>query len=360
MKQLTATAARARATEALGLDPESLDLRSMEARAAALRRAAGFLCPCSATKLVHAVLSTWQGLYDEEEATLKGSIEESLEALIAYGDLQEHQMVDEEGQTGGVLLYATPPAFVQRQSGAVYLIGIIPEQAFLLPEALEVEVKHQAHVRRIPAHAVDDDFADTLIELEFTRLKEQRWFELPKTEHESSMVARYDHMLDGRRQVGQLEGLQLLDPTKPVRFYPKRWVVAQRQTGTYVARRPQRYGADLWCYVEMQEGIVTKLLDVPTAPDRWRGCDEAWYLQAAIDSTRGTPQQYRLRTGAPGKTLLDIFSPVPQWVRRRWDVVGSLLPETTGCLFCYAFSDAEIEQETRFLREHLWMTEYTL
>ena len=39
----------------LGFDQTALDLTSIEAIAAALRRAANFLCPCAATTLVRAV-----------------------------------------------------------------------------------------------------------------------------------------------------------------------------------------------------------------------------------------------------------------------------------------------------------------
>ena len=54
----------AESVEALGLDGELLDLTSTEALAGLLRRAAGFHCPCSPSRLVRSAVQALDGLHD--------------------------------------------------------------------------------------------------------------------------------------------------------------------------------------------------------------------------------------------------------------------------------------------------------
>jgi len=150
----------------------------------------------------------------------------------------------------------------------------------------------------------------------------------------------------------------LLDPAKSVRYYPARWVDKTKSTGRFIGRRPQAYGADLWCYIDLESGVPRKFLDLPLPKSRVRGCDEAWRIQAAIDARRAEPQRFRVRRGPEGWVVLDLFSPVPMWARRRWDAVGEPVP-STGCLFSYRFRPTEIEEEIRFARDILWLAELT-
>ena len=123
-----------------------------------------------------------------------------------------------------------------------------------------------------------------------------------------------------------------------------------------VGRRAQAYGADLWCYVEVDRGIPVRFVDLPLANSVWRGCDEAWRLQAAIDCERGTPQVFRRRSGPKGTDVIDLFSPMPMWARRRWDAVGEPI-ESSGCLFSYKFRNGEVLEEVDFLKDKLWIAE---
>ena len=78
----------------------------------------------------------------------------------------------------------------------------------------------------------------------------------------------------------------------------RRWREVRADSGRFVARRDQAYGSNLWCYVELSNGEPQRLLDFPLAGSRWRGCDEAWRLQMAIDAQRGAPQRFRLQEDA--------------------------------------------------------------
>jgi hypothetical protein len=54
--------------------------------------------------------------------------------------------------------------------------------------------------------------------------------------------------------------------------------------------------------------------------------------------------------------LLELFSPVPAWARRRWDAIGE--PVTVrGSLFAYRIPQSEVEEERQFAREALWLEE---
>jgi len=125
-----------------------------------------------------------------------------------------------------------------------------------------------------------------------------------------------------------------------------------------VARRSQAYGAQLWCYVQLLNGNPERLIDFPIDGSRWRGCDEAWRLQMAIDAQRGEPQWFRVRPGPGDMRVVEFFSPVPMWARRRWDAVGEPVP-SSGCLFAYRMTETELAEELRFVRDVLWLIDVT-
>ena len=172
----------------------------------------------------------------------------------------------------------------------------------------------------------------------------------------ADLIGTMRDMTAGTQACRELPGLLLLDPERPVRYYRGRWVEPSKQAGHFVGRRPQAYGADLWCYVEVQEGHAVGLVDLPTRHGVGRGCDEAWRLQAAIDYERDAPQVYRVRSGPGRSWLLDFFSPVPMWARRRWETIGEPV-SAFGCLFSFKFSETVVSDEIAFAREYMWLKE---
>ena len=87
-------------SQELGLNPDHISLLSTEGLACALRRAAGYLSPCSAATLIRAVVTPLEGLVLNLETT-RDEAEVVLEALVAHGDLLEQK--DIVGQGGGSL-----------------------------------------------------------------------------------------------------------------------------------------------------------------------------------------------------------------------------------------------------------------
>lgn len=356
MRRLTAAEVHARKIRELGLDPDALDLTTPEGLAGALRRAASYLCPCSAATLVRAVVRPLRGLVPDMEQA-KELVEATLEAMISHGDVLEQPELQDGSPTPRVLLYAAPASFVVRQSGLVILLGVAADQLSPLPSELERRIQYLGHVRRLSPSSASEDLRAELRQLGLLELASDAWLKTPKSSTATQALTASDRALDVVQPSRDIPGLLLLDPTKPVRYYRGRWTEPKTQTGRFVARRQQAYGADLWCYVHLTNGQPERMIDLPQRGSPWRGCDEAWHLQMAIDAQRGAPQRFRV-TSSGDAVVLEFFSPAPAWARRRWDAIGEPVP-SAGSLFAYRIANAEIDEERRFMREALWLEEMT-
>ncbi len=353
MRQLSTAEVHAKSVSALGLDAEAVDMASPEAIACVLRRTAGFLCPCAPSRIVGTVVSALDGLVDDLEE-VRVLAEETIQSLIALGDLIEDRPKGDSGVGGGTQIYAAPPAFVARQSGAFLLLGIVPDGGDSLSEELEGRIEYINHTRRIIG---DEDLGAQLQELGLVELPQQAWLRAPRQETAAECIGRFGIALDRSTPSGDIPGLTLLDPDTSNRFYKGRWRQPTSRTGRFVARRSQLYGSPIWCYVEIERGLPKKLLDLPLQEGGFRGCDEAWQLQAAIDAERGEPQVFRLRFAIESEIAVEFFSPVPAFARRRWDAIGELLASRRGCLFVYRFAADEMNEERAFMRDRLWLAE---
>lgn len=356
MRRITPQEVHAQKIRELGLDPEALDLTTPEGLSGALRRALSYLSPCSAATLVRAVVDPLRGLVPDLEKA-KELAESTLEAIVAHGDVLEQRDVQDETPAASMLLYAAPASFVVRESGIVILLGVAAEQLSPLPDELDRRMEYLGHVRRLSPLSPAEDLRGELRQLGLLELSSDEWLKRPKFRSAAEAKAARDHALDVVAPSREIPGLVLLDPTKPVRYYRGRWIEPRAQTGRFVARRKQAYGADLWCYVQLTDGQPERMIDLPQPSSRWRGCDEAWHLQMAIDAQRGGPQRFRV-TPSGNAVLLEFFSPTPAWARRRWDAIGEPV-SSVGSLFAYRIPRTEVEEERRFARETLWLAEMT-
>lgn len=336
----------------LALDPEALDLASVEAIAGALRRAASFMCPCTSVSLVRAVVRPLRGLVNNLDA-LQDRAYEVLEAMLAHGDLFEQRGARSTESGEALLVYAAPPAFVLRQSRSMMLLGVASDQLSALPRELERRIEYLHHIRILKPQ-LNEDLRRDLLQLGLIELPSERWLNAPPTASAEQHIRRLDLLLDAAMPSRDIPGLSILDSERPVRFYKGRWTDIRSQTGRFVGRRAQAFGADLWCYVELEAGHPVRMIDFPLGASRWRGCDEAWYLQMALDRQRGKPQLYRLSENQRGTKVVEFFSPAPMWVRRRLDAFGEPVL-SSGSLFAYRIPEAEVEEELTFLRTALWL-----
>src|SRR5580704_12064760 len=120
MKRITIRELNELSIGKMALDSTSLDLSTIEGVAGALRRGAGFLCPCTNSELADYVVESIEDVV-EKPAELREVVDDTLEALISYGDLVECRMTGDGRSNGTDLLYLTPPSFVSRQNGNAFL-----------------------------------------------------------------------------------------------------------------------------------------------------------------------------------------------------------------------------------------------
>ena len=348
MRIITEEELRRNKVRELGLDPKEFALDSREALAAAIRRAAGLICPRAASTLRNAVTRPLAGLVADVKET-EQDVSELIESLTSHGDLVEER----DKATGAVLLYVAHPSFVRRKSGTVILLGVVPDHISPLPSDMESRIHCYLHVRTVSPEP-DENLCESLVQLGLSEMSTQEWLNTPAEQEPEAFLGRLETMLEDAMPSGELPGLSLLDPTRPVQYYKGRWGEAANHTGRFVGRRTRAYGNDLWCFVEVEAGQPRRLIDLPIPGSDFRGCDYAWRLQAAIDATRGDPQRYRVTRDFEYSTV-DFFSPVPMWAQRRWDAVGRSKHKSVGSLFSYEFENRELEEELNFARRLLWL-----
>ena len=326
--------------------------------ASLLRRGAGIHCPCSRTTLRDALCESLRYLSPDRHS-LSEHIDEIIEGLIVGGDLLElSDVAIDDPDVKGTWVFAAPPSFVVRPSGSIFLLGIVPDQEAFLPQTLASRISYE-NLTRVLASTPDEDLPAELREHGLQWLSQDVWLKGPKAERPQDMLRRFENQLTRQPPSGAVNDLRILDPEQPVHFYRGRWATVQNQTGVFIARRPQEFGPPIWCLAELKAGTVIRLLDLPLRKSRWRGCDEAWHLQMAIDHWRSRPQVYRYRHDVEG-VRLDFFSPLPKWSQRRLMTIGCrVLPERS--LMSYRLPTAEAETEESFLQERLWLSrvEYT-
>lgn len=321
--------------------------------ASLLRRSAGINCPCSRTTLRAALLECLQYLSDDE-ALLSERIDVAIESLIVGGDLLElHDIVTDDPNVKSTWVFAAPPSFVVRPSSGIFIFGIVPDQDAFLPHSLVSRITYDGFTRMIMPNP-DEDLAAELREHGLQQLSESAWLKSPKAEAAADVLNHFERRLAAQPPSGIVSDLEILDPARQVTYYRGRWVVPKDQSGSFVARRPQEFGAPIWCFVALEGGVSVRLLDLPLEKTRWRGCDVAWHLQMAIDYCRHSPQRYRRRVECDG-IRLDFFSPLPQWSQRRLMIFGRAMPHKNS-LFSYWLPPTEAQAEERFLQERLWLS----
>lgn len=350
IRQLSVKGVLASSREQLGM-PQSVTIDDT-LLAALLRRAAGIHCPCSLATLAAAVMEGLQYIADDS-GDLEERIDALAEGLIVIGDLLElHQVTLDDPNAKGTWVFCAPPGFIVRPSGSIFLVGIVPDETTPLPGSLSSRVEYDG-VARILLPAEGEDLPAVLRELGLREISASAWLKAPKTENAAGLRDSMIRRLSEQAPSGAIADISILDSGRPVHYYSDRWITPSHQSGNFLARRPQAYGAPLWGFAHLSDGNVIKFLDFPLKGTRWRGCDTAWHLQMAIDSCRGTPQKYRRRPGSGGG-YLDFFSPIPQWTHRRLCIVARAVPRE-HCLFSYWIPECEFASEEENIQKNLWL-----
>lgn len=328
-----------------------VSLSADEGLVSLLRRLASFLCPCSRRTLRKAASRTLSHLVGLAE--LDERLEDLLESLISYGDLIEAAVQEARSEEGRpALLYLAPPQAVPLKDGSIVILGIEPDDQTALTESMEHRITATGHVRRL--YAAPSDTLEQLVALGFSVVPEALWLEAPPPVKASELIAAYNNRLNHAPQAGASVELRVLRPSSSVEFYRGRWGSALGIEGQAIARREQRFGADLWSYSEFSGGRAVRIYDLGRS--ELRGWDEAWRLQAALDSNAGRPQVFRIEPTEQGTmVLLHLYHPVPVWVERWLDVVGAPMPRGRGSLMTFRLPAEAVRAVETFLGEHLWM-----
>ena len=341
--------------EILGLSDVDNAVVDDDLLTASVRRSAGIHCPCSRTVLRSSLVDALQHLC-ASDADLPDRVEAIIEGLIVVGDLLElHDVGIVDPDVRGTWVFAAPPSYVKRESGEIFVIGIVADQDVFLPESLAARVSMRG-LTRLLLPEVNEDLAMKLEDQGLQRLSEKTWLWSPNAEPFDQLLARYERGLAERPPAGTVNEMEILDGEQSVTFYRGRWSNCTKKSGIFVGRRPQEFGEPIWCLVELAAGNVIRFLDLPANKSRWRGCDEAWHLQMAIDARRGQPQRYRIQPSG-GEWRFDFFSPLPAWSERRFITFGRSVPREK-CLMSYVLPAGATEIEEGFLRECLWLSRF--
>ena len=317
-----------------------------------LRHCAGILCPCSRTALRAALIESLAYL-GVDGATLAERLEKLVDDLIVSGDLLElSDVATEDPHVKGTWVFAAPPSFIVRASGSAFLSGIVPDQNTFLPTSLAERIIYSGSTRYVLPEA-GEDLVEALSAQGLNQLTETVWLKAPKKQTPQELAGRLRQQLASHQICGPINDLMILDPTKKVTYYLGRWVAPTIQTGAFIARRPQEFGAPIWSFVELVSGTPTRIMDLPSRHYRWRGCDAAWHLQMAIDYCAGQPQQYRRSITDQG-VRFDFFSPLPLWAQRRLMIFGCER-QRDNSLLAYEIPMAESDEEEKQLQENLWL-----
>jgi hypothetical protein len=343
---------RSRALEVLGLVAFTDDLGSWVALSAAVRRAASFTCPTSPRSLADSVASSLRGLVPDH-TSLRDDLVAAIDALVASGDLLEVRSTDPTRSVRSLVLGG--PAYVALESEFV-LLGVRADGAPLLTEDVMSLVDYRGHTRRIARAAEVSESALAVQGLRAISL--DQWLRAPRQVDARSFVQALTDRLDASPPIHSFGDIRILDGATDVKYYSGRWRAPRDDDdGLFVARRPQEYGADLWCAVRLAGGQVARVIDLPISVSTVTpAADEAWRLQAAIDSERGVPQCVRVHTRAATTARLDFFSPLPSWAQRRLDLVGDRCERERGSLFTYEVPCAELQSEAKALMDLLWLS----
>lgn len=339
-----------RAQGILGLDAAGVDLFSTEGLCASLRRAASFLCPASPRQIVDAVL---EALAPLSEGLERDTVVEALDALVMSGDLLELRQHDSRSR----LLFLGPPSFVEKHPGEYLLLGIRPRAGALLgATTMDAEVIYDAHTRSVLLDA--DSGSASLLAAGLHCVTRKQWTKAPRIESPAEVIEKTRERLGAERSVGVVTGLTIIGPAGSGQFYKGRWrEPAEGDYGIFTGRRPQAYGAPIWCAVELTGGVPQAVLDLPVDSSVAPSWDEARRIQAALDADRGEPQAYRVRSGdRPGGTFLDFLAPLPSWAERYLAISGWPTDKGPKSLFTYCLPDAAIDDAQQFLSSSLWMT----
>jgi hypothetical protein len=228
----------------------------------------------------------------------------------------------------------------------------------IVPLANEINERVRFHetLRVLDPREGAEDIATLLTQGGLPELASAAWLRMPPVETSRNYLSKWSDRLRRSPRPADIEGLVIFGGTGND-FYPaRRTPPSAGHTGMFVGRRSQRFGADLWCLVDIVEGTPAHLIDLVSEGDRLRPCDVAWRILMASDAEKAQPQRARIRRVADS-IRLDFFAPVPAWAQRYIAVDGDIA-EPNHCLLSYQVRPDAMDMVSKMLTERLWLKLY--
>lgn len=332
----------------LGLSDSAL-AQSPALLAELCRYRASFRAPCSRAALKRDVTQCIAPLVS---VAASESLDDIIDALLVAGDLVEVRSDLDSREAVPILLHLGAPQFIPVTGLMCILVGIEPDGREILPRAMLEAIERRGHLRLLPT---DDGSrtASELTKLGLTELAFDRWARGPQTMEAQRLIAEYNSRLTQAPKGGDMPDLTVISPRAPVGYYKGRWTTPKGITGSTIARRPQQYGAPVWCYVKLVDGHCEHVLDLGMG--EWPGCDEAWWLLAASRRGRRTAQQFRTYPANAREIVISVQCPLPQWVQRWFQAIGESAEGKVEGLLSYRVATEHSDEAKQRLREALWM-----
>lgn len=317
--------------------------------AQSLRRTVFIAAPCSVRTARTLVVKSLEPLFDDLE-DLRMRVAQVVDDLIAMGDLLE--MRRESTRETSFVLRPAPPAFVLRPDGTFIILGVAGDE--ITPSQVhDYAIAYRAGGLRTLAPSDVESCRQTLLDLGLIELPIRVWLHAPGPIDSSEFVKSWVDRLPKTAHPERIDHVEILGPSVATSYYKGRWqALSERHAGIFVARRPQRYGANLWCLVEVKDGLVQRFVDIHPKDSRFRGCDEAWRLQAALDAQAAAPQHLRVARSEED-VVLSFTSPLPAWAVRRLSLIGERVVPPRA-LLSFVLPSGNSEDELRWLEEMLW------
>lgn len=329
---------------------------SVELVAAVMRRLASSICPCSSNSLI-ATTTRSLCFFTNDEAALKALGAEVVEDLVTSGDLVELAHVTLAGaEDKPTWLYHAPPSFVPRGK-RVYLFGIAPDDAPILPQALGASIRREGAARYIENES--GDVVAALEALGVRKVPADRWLNEDRAQPATGHIEWLRKRLQDDGVAGPLPDMVVLQRRSLSRAsYSSRWTRECDASGLHIARVERPHGAPLWYLADLVDGRCMRSLLLPVRETAARACDQAWRAQLAIDATEGHPASYRTAPNEGGHLLILDF-PLPLSARRRLWYLGGSSKRADNNPYVFWVPDSELATETTYLEQHLWMRKET-
>lgn len=346
---LSSIAAGSSVTEQLGLGASDTFEATATWYAHFMRRVCSTTCPIPRGKLIRLAKDLLSGLLADPDI-VQSNIEAAIDGLFESGDLLElSKFSSSDEHYSGDWIFLAPPSYMQHGNGRVYVFGIAADDAPFLPLSLSSSLVFDGPYRHLPIS--DRETLEALFSAGLRQVPDAHWQITPKKQTARQFFDYAVRKLAVAPPAGAMEGIRIFLPNaQSGEKYKDRLKYPKQETGLFVGRRPASFGAEHWCFFELEQGTAVRFIDLPLAGDKLRGCDAAWHLQLAIDSLKGTPAVYKIKE-IEGKVEVYFSFPLPLWALRRFRALDN---HSNTSPFHRTFSVQEWPTEKRFIEEQLW------